>query len=107
MGYFFEPALGKARVLNEPETYGAEIATGLPLPVANLFHLFGDDLQDRNLAGPSNPQNLTDLIAAGAFAKSASAPSVFILPGMFNSGQSRSHALSTSVETLTPVVEAG
>ena len=107
MGYFFEPALDKARALNEPETYGAEIAAGLPLPVANLFHLFGDDLQDRNLAGPSNPQNLPDLKAAVAFAKAASAPSVFILPGMINSGQSRSHALSTSAEALMPMVEAG
>lgn len=107
MGYFFEPALDKARGLNEPETYGAEIATGLPLPVANLFHLFGDDLQDRNLAGPSNPQNLTDLKPAVAFAKAASAPSGFILPGMINSGQSRSHALSTSAEALMPMVEAG
>lgn len=107
LGYFFGPALDKDRVVSEPEVYGAEIAASLPLPVANLFHLFGDDLQDRNLAGPVHPQNLTDLKAAIAFAKAAGAPSIFILPGMINPGQSRSQALKACAEALKPMVEAG
>jgi len=68
LGFFFEPALDKTRLLADPETYGAAVARELKLPVANLFHLFGDDLIDRNLAGPANPQNLEDLKSALAFA---------------------------------------
>ncbi len=107
LGYFFAPALDKPRLLNAPEAYGAEIAQAMPLPIANLFHLFGEDLMDRNLAGPVDPQNLSDIKAALAFAKAAGAPSVFILPGMINPEQSRSQALATSAEVLKPMVEAG
>lgn len=107
LGYFFAPALDKARLLNDPAAYGTEVAQDMPLPLANLFHLFGDDLMDRNLAGAANPQNLEDLKAAVAFAKSAEAPSVFILPGMINPGQTRAEALLASAEALKPMVAAG
>lgn len=107
LGYFFEPALDKTRVLSEPSAYGTEIAANLPVPVANLFHLFGEDLMDRNLAAAPNPQNQEDLKAAITFAKAANAPSVFVLPGMINPGQSRSKALLASAEALKPMVEAG
>ena len=107
VGYFFSTTLDKQRVLTDPERYGAEIAGGLPLPIANLFHLFGDDLHDRNLAGPINPQNLIDLKSALFFAKSAGAPSVFILPGMINPRQGRSAALAAATEALKPMVDAG
>ncbi|MFA3920655.1 sugar phosphate isomerase/epimerase family protein [Ruegeria hyattellae] len=107
LGYFFAPSLDKGRLLNKPEKYGTELAASLPLPIANLFHLFGEDLMDRNLAGSANPQNLNDLKSAVAFAKAAGVPSVFILPGMINPGQSRGEATKASVEALKPMVAAG
>jgi len=107
VGYFGHPALDKAKLLAEPEQYGREVAAASPVPIANLFHLFGDSLHERNLALPPDPQNLSDLKAALAFAKAAGAPSVFILPGMINPGQSRSDALAASAESLKPMVAAG
>ncbi len=107
VGYFGHPALDKAQLLAEPEAYGREIVAASPIPISNLFHLFGGSLHERNLALPPNPQNLSDLKAALAFAKAAGAPSVFILPGMINPGQSRSEAIATSAEALKPMVAAG
>lgn len=107
LGYFFAPALDKTRLLTAPEAYGAELAASLPLPVANLFHLFGEDLSDRNLARPDGAQNLQDLKATLAFAKAVGAPSVFVLPGIINAGQCRSDAIASSAEALKPMVTAG
>lgn len=107
LGYFFAPSLDKARLLSDPQRYGAEVASLLPVRVANVFHLFGEDEVDRNLSRPVDPQNLADLKSALTFAKAVSVPSIFVLPGMINAGQSRSDAVSTSVEALKPMVAAG
>lgn len=107
VGYFGHPALDKAKLLAEPEQYGREVAEDSPVPITNLFHLFGDSLHERNLARPPDPQNLADLKAALAFAGAAGAPSVFILPGMINPGQSRSEAIAASAEALKPMIAAG
>ena len=107
VGYFGHPALDKTRLLAEPEPYGREVAAASPVPITNLFHLFGESLHERNLALPPDPQNLADLKAALTFAKAVGAPSVFILPGMINPGQSRSEAIAASAEALKPMVAAG
>jgi len=107
LSLFYASGLDKPRLLSEPERYGEEIRRALPLPVANYYHLFGAGLADRNLAGPADPQNLIDLKATLRFASAVGAPSVFILPGMINPGQSRSAAISASAEALKPMVEAG
>lgn len=104
---FYASGLDKARLLSEPDAYGAEISAGLPLPVANYYHLFGNDLSDRNLAGPDGPENLQDLKASVRFAKAAGAASVFILPGMINPGQNRGAAIEASAGALKPMVAAG
>jgi sugar phosphate isomerase/epimerase len=104
---FYASGLDKPRLLSEPESYGEELRRTLPLPVANYYHLFGASLADRNLAGPADPQNLIDLKATLRFASAVGAPSVFILPGMINPGQSRSAAIAASAEALKPMVEAG
>ena len=107
VGLFYASALDKERLLSDPVAYGADIKSNLPVDVANYYHLFGADLLDRNLALPADPANLRDLKATLKFARAAGAPSVFILPGMINPGQSRSSAIATSVEALKPMVEAG
>jgi sugar phosphate isomerase/epimerase len=107
LGYFFKASLDKQRLLTDPRGYGDEISDQLPLPIANLFHLFGDDVMERNLSNQAISQNLDDLKSAVSFAKAAGAPSVFILPGMINPGQSRSQAITQSAEALKPMVEAG
>lgn len=107
VGLFYASALDRARLLSKPEAYGAEIKASLPVDVANYYHLFGGDLMDRNLALLADPTNLSDLKAILKFAKAAGAPSVFILPGMINPGQSRGAAIAASAEALKPMVEAG
>ena len=107
LGYFYKCSLDKVKLLTEPESYGSEISAALPVDIANLFHVFGDDEVDRNLSLPSNPQNLADLKSALVFAKTIGAPSIFILPGMINSGQSRAEAMKVSAEALKPMVAAG
>ncbi len=107
LGLFYKSSLDKKRILADPEAYGEEIRATLPVRVANYYHLFGSDLHERNLALPPDPENLRDLKAALKFAKAAGAPTVFILPGMVNPGQSRSEALERSAEALKPMVDAG
>ena len=58
IGLFYASALDKAKILTEPERYGAEIRETLPVKVANYYHLFGAGLNDRNLALPADPENL-------------------------------------------------
>jgi sugar phosphate isomerase/epimerase len=107
IGLFYASALDKAKILSDPERYGAEIRKALPVKVANYYHLFGAGLHDRNLALPADPENLKDCKAALSFAKSAGARSVFVLPGMINPGQSRRQALENSAENLKALVDAG
>jgi sugar phosphate isomerase/epimerase len=107
LGLFYAASLDKARLLAEPERYGADIRMALPLAVANYYHLFGADVVARNLAGLPDAQNLVDLKATLRFAKAVGAATVFILPGMINPGQSRTMAIAASAEALKPMVEAG
>jgi sugar phosphate isomerase/epimerase len=107
VGYFYASALDKAKLLAEPEAYGAEVKAGVPVEVANLYHLFGNGLLDRNLALPADPQNLSDLRSAVKFSRAVGAASVFVLPGMINPRQSRAHALAASAEALKPMVAVG
>lgn len=106
IGYFYAASLDRARVLDDPEGYGAEIAAALPVAVANLYHLFGASPVERNLAGPPEPRNLADIKAAFRFARAAGAPTVFILPGVLNPGQTRRDALAATVEAVKPMVAA-
>jgi sugar phosphate isomerase/epimerase len=108
VSFFYASGLDKARLLGEPEVYGAEIAGITGLPVSNLYYLFGEGLADRNLAlGAPDPQNAQDFGKALAFCKAAGAPSVFLLPGLVNPGQSRRQAFEASAEALKPLVAAG
>jgi sugar phosphate isomerase/epimerase len=106
IGYFYRSAIDRKRVLADSEAYGREIAKSLPLPVANLYHLFGADPVERNLANPaSRADNTRDFPQVLAFCRAVGARTVFILPGMLNGAQSRKQALNETVESLKPLVE--
>jgi sugar phosphate isomerase/epimerase len=108
IGYFYRSALDKARLLAEPERYGEEVRKRLPVAVSNLYHLFGRDTVERNLANSTHrAENLADFRQALTFCKTVGSPTVFILPGMINGAQSRSQALDATVESLKPLIEAG
>ncbi|MDR3471058.1 MAG: sugar phosphate isomerase/epimerase [Devosia sp.] len=105
LSYFYRSALDKARLLREPESYGAELRKRLPVGVANLYHLFGRDTVERNLASPAgHAENHADFRQALKFCRAVGAPTIFILPGMLNGAQSRRQALDETVESLKPLV---
>lgn len=95
----------KSLILSDPQVAAAQI-TGLGVDVPNYYHLFGEGLDDRNLALPGTlDQNLKDLRQVLSFANAAQIKTVFILPGMINPGQSRSEAFEVSKESLKAMVE--
>jgi sugar phosphate isomerase/epimerase len=106
IGYFYRSALDRTRLLTTPETYADEVRRRLPLPVSNLYHLFGNGVADRNLADPaSRAANAADFTAVLKFCAAIGAPTVFILPGVINGAQSRSQALGETVESLKPLLD--
>jgi len=106
VGYFYRSALDRPRLLAGPEAYADEVRNRLPLPVANLYHLFGNGVADRNLADPANrATNTTDFAAVLKFCAAVGAPTVFILPGVINGAQSRTQALTETVESLKPLLD--
>lgn len=107
IGYFYRSALDKARLLREPERYAEEIGQQLPVRVANLYHLFGADTVERNLANPEHRSaNLADFRQALKFCVAVGAPTIFVLPGVINGAQSRQQALDATVESLLPLLDA-
>jgi sugar phosphate isomerase/epimerase len=107
LGYFYRSALDKALLLAEPERYADDLRARLPVGVSNLYHLFGSDTVERNLANPAHrAENLADFRQALKFCVAAGSPTVFILPGMINGAQSRQQALAETVESLKPLLDA-
>lgn len=101
VGLLYRSALDKEALLTDP------IATAAPLKelgvrLTNYYHLFGDGLEDSNLALPGTlDNNLRDLANVLEFADTAGIETVFILPGVVNPGQSRQQAQEVSVKSLT------
>jgi sugar phosphate isomerase/epimerase len=106
LGYRHRASIDRARVLEDPAGYGAAIRTDLPVAVPNLFHLFGADRSERQLAGPPDPRNLNDLPAVLRFCQAVEAPTLMLLPGLIVTGQSRRAAMDTAIAALSPMVEA-
>jgi sugar phosphate isomerase/epimerase len=108
LGYFYRSTLDRRRLLAEPEVYGRELSASLPVSVANLYHLFGANPVERNLASAaSRAENAADFRQVVKFCRAVDAPTVFVLPGVLNGGQSRRQALAETIESLKPLVAAG
>lgn len=106
LGYRHRASIDRARVLSDPAGYGAALRAELPLAVPNLFHLFGADRAERQLAGPPDPRNLADLHAVLRFCQAVGAPTLMVLPGLVGPGQSRLAAMDAAIAALAPMVEA-
>lgn len=105
VGLFYRSALDKSQLLADPLAV-AEVVRGLGIRNPNFYHLFGENLGDRNLAMPGTlEQNLADLDKVLTFTDAAGIGSVFILPGMVNPGQSRDDAFKVSAQSLKAMVE--
>ncbi|MCP4381473.1 MAG: sugar phosphate isomerase/epimerase [Hyphomicrobiales bacterium] len=104
IGYFYGPALDKARLLAEPERVADEVKQ-LDVALPCLYHLFGETLGGRNLADTGNlAENAADLEQAVAFCVRAGVGVIFVLPGICNPGQGRAEALAQSAESLKRLV---
>lgn len=105
VGLFYRSALDGAEILADPRA-AAERLRGLGVEVANYYHLFGNSPQERNLALPGTlDANLRDLERVLAFAEGAGIPTVFILPGVVNPGQSREDAARVAAESLQELLD--
>jgi sugar phosphate isomerase/epimerase len=105
VGYRYKSSIDRTRVLKEPEAYGAALRSDLAPAIANVWHLFGADRTVRHLAGEIDPRNRDDLARVLAFCRAVGAPSLFLLPGHLEPGQSRRGALARVVTALGPMVE--
>ena len=104
VGLFYRSALDKAEILADPRAAAERLRTHA-ITVPNYYHLFGEGLAGRNLALPGSiDANARDLDAVLTFADAAGIPSVFILPGIVNPGQSRDDAARTAAESLTELL---
>lgn len=100
VGTFYRAALDKSEILSAPEK-AAQKLDELGVRIPNYYHLFGDGLDGRNLALPGTiDQNARDLEQVLSFADAAKIPTVFILPGIINPGQTREDAMRVSIESL-------
>jgi sugar phosphate isomerase/epimerase len=105
VGLFYASALDKAQVLADPKGAAAGLAD-LGVAISNYYHLFGDGLAGRNLALPGTiDANARDLDRVLTFADAAGIPSVFILPGVVNPGQSREDAARVAADSLRALLE--
>lgn len=101
VGYFYRSALDRRRVLDQPEEYAHEVTASIGAP-ACLYHLFGETLEDRNLASHrAARENAADFAKVLRFASAAEIPAVMVLPGVVNPGQSREEALEISSRSLS------
>ncbi|NAZ38134.1 sugar phosphate isomerase/epimerase [Rubellimicrobium sp. CFH 75288] len=104
-GYFYRAALDREEVLSDPLA-AAERLRGLGVDVANHYHLWGRDLADRNLALPDMGEaQIRDLEAVLRFAEAANIPTVFVLPGLVNPGQSRREAARTAAHNIRRLLD--
>ncbi|MEO9299763.1 sugar phosphate isomerase/epimerase family protein [Devosia alba] len=105
VGLFYRSALPKSDLLERPSDVAAMVKT-LGVATPSYYHLFGDNPADRNLASRGSLEsNLRDFRQVLRFADAVGIPSVFILPGVVNPGQSRAEAFAISAEALHRMVE--
>lgn len=105
LGYFYRSAVDKTAILTDPEG-AAEWVRSLPVAVPSFYHLFGGSVADRNLADPASREaNRRDFAQVARFCRSAQIPTIFVLPGVVNPGQSRDDAMQASSSALGELVE--
>jgi sugar phosphate isomerase/epimerase len=105
VGLFYTSALDKRLVLTDPVRAGGELRE-LGVQSPSYYHLLGADIADRNLArAADHAANLEDLRAVATFCAAAEIPTLFLLPGVVNPGQTRAAALEVSAAGLRAAIE--
>ena len=100
LGFFYASGLNRTKLLEQPKALARTIS-GLGVQASNLYYLFSAGLEDRNLAqGSSLKANLEDFKRVVRFCQLAKIPSVMLLPGVINPGQTRRQAFEQSAKSL-------
>ncbi|MBI3972489.1 MAG: TIM barrel protein [Chloroflexi bacterium] len=104
VGLFYAAALDRGQILGSPGA-AAEALGELGVVVGSYYHLFGATLAERNLADPTSlADNVAEFRQVVAFCREAGVPTVMVLPGVVNPGQSRADALVQSACALGEMV---
>jgi sugar phosphate isomerase/epimerase len=105
LGYFYRAALDRQAILDDPAA-AAERVRSLPVAVPSLYHLFGSSIAERNLADPASREaNDRDFAKVARFCRLAQIPTVFVLPGIVNPGQSLEQAMDASSAALAALLD--
>lgn len=100
VGFFYRAALDKDALLADPEGTAQQLHAH-DIELSNLYYLFGSSPEERNLARPADLEaNITDFKKVLTFCKAARIPSVMLLPGVLNQGQTRNDALVQTAKAL-------
>lgn len=104
IGYFYRSALDRVALLSQPEAY-AESLSELDCTFPCLYHLFGEDLYDRNVADTQSlSQNVADITQAVKFCKAAGVGQIMLLPGMVMPGKTRAESIKSSIANFKEIV---
>lgn len=104
LGYFYRSALDTRALLETPQQY-AEIIGRLEHDFPCLYHLFGADLNDRNVADPDSlERNVEDIRLVVRFCQALGVDQIMLLPGMVAPGETREQAFDNAVASLNQIV---
>ena len=104
LSYFYRPALNLQAILEAPEKYADSILS-LEHPFPCLYHLFGSDLHDRNVADPASVnRNVEDIRQVVRFCHHAGVEQIMLLPGMVAPGDTREQTFDKAVSGLNQIV---
>jgi len=97
--------ISRAALLDDPKGVAGQVkALGVMIP--NYFHHFGPEGNERALSLPGTVDaNTRELEQALAFADAADIPTVFVVPGGINPGQSRQQALAVAAQSIAKLQE--
>jgi sugar phosphate isomerase/epimerase len=104
LSFIHKPALDRKTLLGSPEALARDL-DALEIKPSNLYYLFGDTPEERNLADPDSlAANVEDFEKAMNFCSEAEVPSVMVLPGVVNPRQSRDKAFDQSARSLREIL---
>lgn len=111
LGYFYKSALDRQAIIDTPEQYAQELKT-YDHHFPCLYHLFGEDLYQNNIADLSAlDNNINNIKQVITFCKALGINQIMLLPGMVMPGETREKSFNNAVISLNKlvplVVEAG
>jgi sugar phosphate isomerase/epimerase len=104
VGLFYASSLDRARLLESPEAVAGDLGD-LGVILSCYYHLFGTTPAERNLADPAAlAPAVADFRRVVRFCRAAAIPTVMVLPGVVNPGQTREEALARSARALAELL---